>query len=173
MKNKPILKAVYAALFMAFVFVGTQFIRVPLPFGYFNMGDCFILLSAVILGGAYAVVASALGAALADILSGYVVYAPATVIVKSLMVIAMIAMLRLCKNKGKRAQNILSCVGAVVSECIMICGYFIYDTIVYGFAGAVASLPGNILQGCAAVVVFVIVFAVLKQTGLLKRIQVQ
>lgn len=55
----------------------------------------------------------------------------------------------------------------------MICGYFIYDTIVYGFAGAVASLPGNILQGCAAVVVFVIVFAVLKQTGLLKRIQVQ
>lgn len=166
------MKAVYAALFMAFVFVGTQFLQVPLPFGYFNLGDCFILLSAVIVGGAYAVVASALGAALADVLSGYVVYAPATVIVKSLMVIAMLLILHLCKNKSDKAQSILSCVGAVVSELIMICGYFIYDTIVYGFAGALASLPGNALQGCAAVVVFVAAFAVLKQTSLLKRIQI-
>lgn len=167
------MKAVYAALFMAFVFVGTQFLQVPLPFGYFNLGDCFILLSAVIIGGAYAVVASALGAALADVLSGYVVYAPATAIIKSLMVLAMLAVLQLCRNRSKKTQNILSCVGAVVAELIMICGYFIYDTLVYGLAGAAASLLGNILQGSAAVVIFVIAFAVLKQTGLLKRIQIQ
>lgn len=167
------MKAVYAALFMAFVFVGTQFLQVPLPFGYFNLGDCFILLSAVIIGGAYAVVASALGAALADVLSGYVVYAPATAIIKSLMVLAMLAVLQLCRNRSKKTQNILSCVGAVVAELIMICGYFIYDTLVYGLAGAAASLLGNILQGSAAVVIFAIAFAVLKQTGLLKRIQIQ
>lgn len=173
MKKDPIMKAVYAALFMAFVFVGTQFLRVPLPFGYFNLGDCFILLSAVIIGGAYAVVASALGAALADVLSGYVVYAPATAIIKSLMVLAMLAILQLCRNKSKKVQNVFTCVGAVVAELIMICGYFIYDTLVYGLAGAAASLLGNILQGSVAAVIFVIVFAVLKQTGSLKRIQIQ
>lgn len=173
MKSNAVMKAVYAALFMAFVFVGTSFLRVPLPLGYFNMGDCFILLSAVVIGGAYAVIASALGAALADVLSGYMIYAPATAMIKSLMVIVMLGVLHFCKNKSIKAINILLCVGAVVSELIMICGYFTYDTILYGLAGAAASLPGNILQGIAAAVAFVIAFAVMKQTGLLKRIQMQ
>ncbi len=171
MRNNHTIKIAYTALFMALIFVGTQFLRIPLPFGYFNMGDCLILLSAVIIGGSHAVIASALGAALADILSGYVIYAPATIIIKSLMVIAMITVLRLCRNKCTKSQNILFIAGAALSELIMVCGYLIYDIIIYSFAGALAALPGNVLQGIAAVVTSAIIVVALKHGGLLKRFQ--
>ncbi len=168
--NNKILKTVYSALFAALVFAGTQFIRIPLPFGYFNLGDCFILLSAFIIGGPYAIVASALGAVLADILSGYAIYSPATLIIKTLMVIAV---MRLCNNKKHKAKTQLLIIGATVAELIMVCGYFIYDVIIYGFAGAVASVFGNSMQGVFAVIASVIVIKVLEHSGIMRRIRVQ
>lgn len=171
MVNNRTLKAVYSALFTALIFVGTQFIRIPLPFGYFNMGDCFIILSAVIIGGKCSMIASALGAVLADVLSGYIVYAPATVIIKPLMAAVMIAVLKLSKNEGQRIGTVLMTVGAVACELVMVCGYFVYDTVIYNFGGAIASLSGNILQGFAAVVVSVALVASFEHSGLLKRIK--
>ncbi len=173
MRKKHTIKAVYSALFTALIFIGTQFIRIPLPLGYFNMGDCFILLSAVVIGGPYAIIASALGATLADILSGYIIYAPATIIIKSVMVIIMIASLKLGKNKGKKIQNILFLVGAILSEIIMMWGYFIYDTMIYSFTGAIATLPGSILQGISAVITSLIIVTVFERSGLLKHIKPQ
>ncbi len=173
MRDHHTLKAVYAALFTALVFIGTQFIRVPLPLGYFNMGDCFILLSAVIIGGPYAVIASALGAALADLLSGYMIYAPATVIIKSVMVTTMGAVLKIARHRRNSIGVAAMTVGAVIAELIMLCGYFIYDCIIYGYPGATAALPGSVLQGVAAVITSVMIFTVLQHSDLFKNIRLR
>ncbi len=171
MKHSHTLKAVYAALFAALVFTGTQFLRIPLPFGYFNFGDCFVLLSAVILGGSYAILASAFGAALADVLSGYIVYAPATLLIKALMVVVMSIVSGSCGKKTKKKRIVFYSVGSVLAELVMTGGYFLCDTLLYGFTGAVASLPGNLLQSGAAVLASVAVMTVFEQSNLPKHIR--
>ncbi len=155
------------------MFVGAQFIKVPLPFGYFNLGDCFVLLSAVLIGGRYAVAASAIGAVVADMISGYAVYAPATLIIKSVMVIAVIALLKLGNKRSNKLRPVFTIIGAVVAEVIMVCGYFIFDTVLYGFAGAAASLSGNIIQGAVSVVAGLSIMAVLERSGMMKHINIR
>ncbi len=171
MKHKYILKIVYAALFAALIFVGTQLIQIPLPFGYVNFGDGFVLLSAVMVGGPYAVVAAAVGAALADILSGYVPYVPATLVIKALMVVVMLGMGKLGKKKGRKGETVMWTVGAVLAELVMAGGYFLYDTALYGLAGALTALPGNLLQGGIAVVASTLLITVLAHSRLWKHIR--
>lgn len=171
--NKRLLKIVYTALFAALIFVGTQFVRIPLPFGYFNFGDCFILLSSVIIGGPYAVVASALGAVLADILSGYAIYVPATLAVKTCMVIAVIWIEKISENKKRKGKTAFFILAAVVAELIMMGGYYIYDSALYGFAGAGLSVLGNSIQGFCAVIISTLVVKTLEHGGILKHITLQ
>ena len=77
-------RLVFTALFAALCTVGTVVISIPLPFGYFNLGDVFVLLSAWLLGPLYGSIAAAVGSALADILLGFPVYAPATFLIKGI-----------------------------------------------------------------------------------------
>ena len=73
-----------AALFAALSCIGT-FISVPLPIGYFNLGDIFVLSGAFLLGAPFGAVAAGVGSALADIFMGFVIYAPATFVIKALV----------------------------------------------------------------------------------------
>ena len=69
---------------MALTVVATTFIRIPLPLGYVNLGDAFVLLSVFVLGLVYGTIAGGFGSALAD-LFGYITYAPGTLIIKTAM----------------------------------------------------------------------------------------
>ncbi len=170
MKQNRTKKIVSSAMFAALIFIGTQFIKVPLPFGYFNFGDCFVLLSALIIGNPYAVMATSIGSVLADILSGYTIYAPATLIIKSLMVIIVIAISKLGANKNKALKSILLTIGVFCSELIMICGYFLYDTFLYGFTGALTTVSGSIIQGIIGAITCIFLFDVFERSGLIKYI---
>lgn len=161
---------VYASLFAAVIFVGTQFLRVPLPFGYFNLGDCFIILAAVMMGGPYAVAAAAIGASLADLLSGYAIYAPATLMIKALMVIVIIAITQRGDRSGGTHKPLVLIAGMVAAECVMVSGYFVYDIFLYSLAGAAVSLPGNILQGVASAVIGFVIVTVFEKRKILKNI---
>lgn len=116
-------------------------------------------------------IAAAIGAALSDVLSGYTIYAPATLIIKSLMVVVMMLVLKLDHSNGKGIKLPILIAGAVISELLMIGGYFITDIILYRVAGAVASLPGNILQGVAAVITSVLIIKILETGGLMRHIK--
>lgn len=65
--------------------VATMVIKIPIPAtgGYINLGDSIVLLSGVVLGPLYGGLAAGLGSALADLLGGYVAFAPATLYIKS------------------------------------------------------------------------------------------
>ena len=79
-------KIAITALMAALTCIATIIIKIPSPLkGYLNLGDCMVLISGWILSPVYGFIAAGLGSALADIFSGYVIYAPATFVIKGLM----------------------------------------------------------------------------------------
>lgn len=144
MKEKQIRKLVTAALFAALICLATALFAVPLPTGGFaNLGDCFVILCGVLLGSWWGAAAAGLGAALADLLLGYTVYAPATFLIKGAMALCVFALLG--HTDPPRLWRVI--VAAVTAECIMLGGYFVFEICLYGVAAAAADLIGNALQG--------------------------
>lgn len=165
-------KLAFTALFACLCLVGTVVIAIPLPFGYFNVGDVFVLLSAWCLGPLYGSAAAAVGSALADIVSGFPIYAPATFLIKGIdALIAYMAWSLLKKAVRNEKLDILPRLcGALLGETFMIGGYFLYDGILYGFAAAAGSLLGNTLQGVFCLTCAVALISLLGHIQSMKRL---
>lgn len=134
----------------AFVFIATQ-IRVPTAIGYINLGDAVILIASFLLGP-IAFFPAAIGSALSDLLAGYAQYIIPTFVIKGIMGFA--AGKLLSKDDISVVKKIL--VG-VLAELIMIGGYFVFESLpfMYGVEAAAGSLFFNMIQGVAAIVIFV------------------
>ena len=77
MKQTKLRTLILAAMFAALTCVATMIIHIPSPIGgYFNLGDCMVLLSAFVLGPVWGTAAGGIGSALADVICGYFIYAP-------------------------------------------------------------------------------------------------
>ncbi len=137
-------KIVISSLFAALIFISTLFFTVKLPNGYANLGDCFIIIAACLMGANYGAAASAIGAALADMMLGYQVYVPATFIIKALMAVSVTLIYTLV---SKRSKIFAVLCASLCAEIIMTSGYFIFECFLYGFGGALASVLGNTMQG--------------------------
>lgn len=144
---------VYLAVMTALVAVATLFLHVPIPMtqGYCNLGDGLILCAGALLGPA-AVIPGALGSALADLVLGYAVYAPATAVIKGLMGLMAGT---LCLKAEKLWQRIA---WMAVAEIWMVAGYFLFETILYGAAAAAASVMGNAFQAATGLVCGVVLW---------------
>ena len=112
-----------AALMTALACVTTMIIKIPSPLkGYINLGDCIVLLSGWLLSPVWGFFAAGLGSALADVLSGYVIYGPATFLIKGLMALVAFYGYKLFKNKcSNLASKIIS---GIAAEIVMLVGYF-------------------------------------------------
>ena len=153
-KKSAALRICMTAIFAALACVST-FISVPLPIGYFNLGDICVILAAYFIGPIYGAVAAGIGTALADILMGYVTYAPATLIIKALMALVAYGVYRGMKFalKTRKLDFLSRLLAALAAETVMVGGYFFFEAVILGLGmGATASLVGNTLQGVAGVV---------------------
>lgn len=148
-------KLVMASMFAALCCIATMIIKIPSPLkGYINLGDCMVLLSGFILTPVYGFLAAGLGSALADIFSGYVVYAPVTFIVKGIMALVAYFTFKLMKNK---AGNTFSrVIGGIIAEIIMVLGYYVFEGFMYGFVASAINIPANAVQGVAGIIIGVI-----------------
>ena len=121
MKTK---KLVMAALVAALACIATMIIKVPSPLkGYINLGDGIILVAGWIFSPAYGFMSAAIGSAMADVFSGYVLYAPATFIIKGLMALVACYGYKLCSNKMSNLPSRIS--SGILAELLMILGYSI------------------------------------------------
>ena len=152
-------RIVITALMTSMVCVATMIIKIPSPMkGYLNIGDCIVLLCGWLLPPGYGFIAAGLGSALADLFSGYVVYAPATFLIKGSMALVAFACFKLMHKKiGKLASYI---VGGVLAEMLMVSGYFVFEGILYGFAPSLVNIPANGVQGIAGLVIGTIMIRV-------------
>lgn len=162
--NQKTKTIVLAALMTALTCVATMIIKIPSPLkGYINLGDCIVLLSAWILPPAYGFLAAGLGSALADLFSGYVVYAPATFIIKGLMALAAFYLFKLLHKKlGNLPSRII---GAVAAEILMILGYLIFESFLYGFIQSLVNIPANGVQGIAGIIIGNIIIKIFEKAN--------
>ena len=139
-------KLVTAALFAALACVATMIIKFPSPLkGYLNIGDCIVLLCGWMLSPVYGFVAAGLGSGLADLLSGYLVYAPATFIIKGLMALIACYTFKLIRKSARIVSGILA-------EIIMVLGYYVFEGFMYGFIASAVNIPANAIQGIVGLI---------------------
>ena len=172
--NKISLKrVVLSGIMVALVFLATYFTRIPIPMtqGYFNVGDTVIIVAAIMLGKRSGFLIGSMGSFLADVMSGYYLFAPLTLIVKGLegYMIGSIAS-SYGDKKPTESKKILAILAGVL---VMVAGYFIGEATVlklfdetFGMAAAVYELPLNLLQGGLSAILGYSLSTVLTRMGL-------
>ncbi len=170
MNLQPTKKIVLCALFTALITLSTMVIQIPMPVsGYVNLGDVFVLIGVFVLGPIYGTIAAGIGSMFADLLSGYAIFAPGTLVIKALMAVAayyvFVALFKVFKHKF--SARLIAC---IVAELIMTAGYFLYSCLIMS-EGLVAatSIPGNLIQGAIGIFGALAVIAVLDGTRILEK----
>lgn len=167
-ENKSTKQIVAASMLAALICVATMVIKIPSPLnGYLNLGDCVVLLAGWMLSPVYGFLAAGVGSALADLFSGYVVYAPATFVIKGLMAVVAYYGFKLLHTK--RGAPVSRVVAGILAEVVMVVGYFVFEGFLYGFGPSVVNIPANGVQGVAGLVLGCILINVFKKN----RITVQ
>jgi len=156
--EKNIAKPVALGAVLAATVTIATMLHVPLP-GlriYFNLGEGVIYTIALLLGARYGGACGGIGAALADILLGYPLWAPLTLVIKGLegFVVGKLA---------PRGRILAISAGAA----IMIAGYTTSAGILYGWKVAPVEFMTDIAQtGIGAVFALIFVPILEKRMGL-------
>ena len=156
MKDHKIKKLVLASILATFVCVATAVFAFPLPGnGFANLGDCFVIICGGLIGPWWGFAAAAVGAALADIILGYAIYAPATFIIKGVMALVVYYM-----AAKKKVSVVKVAIASIVAEIIMVAGYFFFELALYGAGVAIPDLLGNATQGVVGAIAGTVLLSV-------------
>ena len=160
-KTLNVKELVLMGLMIALVYLAGSIIKIPSLGGFVHIGDCMVFLSVVLLGKKKGAITSALGMFLVDVLGGYYLWAPFTLIIKGMMAYIAGCILEKMKSNNSFIKNTTA---FAISGVFMIVGYFVAGTIMAGFltekAGVVQGLiyaskdiAGNIIQVTTGVVI--------------------
>lgn len=169
MSSQKIHRIAMAGAFAALTCAATALLHIRSPLGgYFNMGDTLVLLSVLLLGKKWGTAAGAMGAALADVLLAYFIYAPATLLIKALTALTAAGIFGLLKKKNYFTL-LLAC---ALGEIVMAAGYFLFELFLYGLGGSWESLLlTNLPQAAVNAVAASLVYLLLEKTHLTEKIQ--
>lgn len=160
-------KIVFSALLASLVCVATMIIKIPSPLkGYINLGDCVVLLSGWLLSPVYGFLAAGVGSGLADILSGYAIYAPATFIIKGIMALVSYFVFKVMQKKLPALPCLIT--SGFLAEVLMVGGYFLFEGFLYGFIPSAANIPFNAIQGVAGLILGTILVKVFEKSSITK-----
>ncbi len=150
MKNNKIKFMCVTGVFTALVFVVTAYLHIPINNGYIHFGDGIIYLAACLLPLPYAMAVGAGGALLADCLTGFAIWAPASIIIKALTALFF-------SSKEDKIINLRNSLVLLPAAILCAGGYYLYEALLYGnFATPLLSIPSNITQSIASSIFFVI-----------------
>jgi uncharacterized membrane protein len=126
---------------MAVIVVLTLVIQVPIPAtkGFIHLGDMGTNFMALAFGPWLGFLIAGGGMAIADLIGGYVTFAPATLIIHGLQAVVVAYI-------GRNRKLWLAFLAAGVGGIVVILGYFLYEWLILGLNAALAEIPGNILQ---------------------------
>ena len=136
------------SIFAGIICILTMLVTVPVPStgGYINIGDFGVMISAMIFGPIVGSISGGIGSALADLFTGYTIYAPATLIIKGLegFIVGLISDPRKISDKEYFRDVLAPFIGGP----IMVLGYFITEAFIFnlGIPSALAEIPGNLFQ---------------------------
>lgn len=130
-------------VFSGLICVLTIIISIPIPAtqGFINIGDAGVMICGLLFGPVIGGLSGGIGSSLADILLGYTIYAPGTLIIKGLegFLVGIIA------NPKKNYQkiNYRDILAVLAGGSLMAYGYFLYEVFIFGIPAAVYELILN------------------------------
>ena len=162
MLSKSVRNMTRTAILTAMVFVLTAYLHIPVGNGYVHLGDGIIYLSACMLPLPYGLFVGIVGASMADVMSGFALWAPATALIKGLTV--------LCFRRGDKPLCLRNIVAMVIACVLCAGGYYLYEAVLYSnFIAPVASIPGNLMQSLCSAALFLLLSGLLSKTELWKK----
>ena len=155
MKKNIIKLTCISGIFSALVFVITAYLHIPTHNGYVHCGDGVIFLAACVLPMPYSIIVGALGALLADLLTGFAIWAPGSMIIKGK------------SNKIITKRNLFMLLPAAL---ISAAGYYLYEVLVIGsFTASLVGIPGSLVQALASSIVYVAIGAAMDKYNVKKK----
>ncbi len=187
-------KLTMAAMFAALCYVGFAVFKIDIPVGTektaFHLGNVFVVLGALFMGGLWGGMAGAVGLTIADLTSGYVTSAPKTFLLKLGigLVTGLVAHQIFKISRGKEERKIALPVATVVSTAAgmafnvvadPVVGYF-YKTYVLGVPqdaakvwmkiGAMTTLVNAVIAVIAATVLYLALRPALEKSRLMPKV---
>ena len=162
---------VMTAMMMCLILITTYTFKIPTPFqGYVHLGDAMIFLAVLVVGKKNGAIAAAFGSALADLLGGYVAFAPWTFVIKGLMALVMGLFIDYMVKRSKKTVKIagvplIEIIGMIIAGIVMVLGYGVADAVLAGnIMTGILSMPANCGQFAAGVIIASILAASLYKT---------
>lgn len=162
---------IITAMLIALVFVSTFFLNIKLPIaangGLVHLGTAMLFIASILFGPKKAALAGAIGMGLFDIVGGWTLWAPITIVARGLQgyIVGKIAW-----SKGRNGTSIaFNLIATIVSIPFMIAVYYIGEGILYGnWIAPLASIPGDLVQNILGIIVAVPVCVALKKVPYFK-----
>ncbi len=158
-----------AGLFAALIYVFTAYLHIPTGAGYTHAGDGLIYIAACILPTPYAMAAGTIGGALSDGLTGFLVWMPATIIIKAITA-------AFFSNKSDKILTLRNILGIIPSLILCIAGYSLYEgTIMAGgfslaaITAAFGQTPAYCIQVGTSALLFISVSFLLDKSEFKKK----
>lgn len=155
MRGQKLKNMCLTGVLTAITFVFTAYLHVPSHTGYTHVGDGFIYLAACFLPTPYALFVGAAGAVLADCLTGFALWAPASAVIKALTVLCF-------SSRTRRILSLRNVVALVPAAVCCVGGYYLYEALItQNFLSPLAGIPGYITQAVCSAGLFVLLGVVL------------
>lgn len=162
---------IITAMLIALVFLSTFFLNIKLPIaangGLVHLGTAMLFIASILFGPKKAALAGAIGMGLFDIVGGWTLWAPITIVARGLQgyIVGKIAW-----SKGRNGTSMaFNVIATIVSIPFMIAVYYIGEGILYGnWIAPLASIPGDLVQNILGIIVAVPVCVALKKVPYFK-----
>ncbi|MFX0169040.1 MAG: ECF transporter S component [Candidatus Hodarchaeota archaeon] len=127
------------ALMASLVAVLTILIQISVPAtqGYFNFGEVGVYITAILFGPIIGAVAGGIGSMIADLATGYVLYAPGTLVIKGLegFIVGYLSFAFRDRFESKHLKYLGAALGLGLVTCMVIIG-------IYRFSGELQLIGG-------------------------------
>ena len=160
------------AMLIFLVFIATLFVNIKLPIkangGLVHLGTAMLFIASILFGPKKGAVAGAAGMGLFDVVGGWLIWAPITIVARGLQgfIVGKIAW-----ANGRKGDNLaLNIVAMIISMPVMLAVYYIGEVILYNnWIAPLASIPGDIIQNMLGLIVAIPVCLFLKKTPIFKN----
>lgn len=175
-KQSKTLDLAIIAMLSTLVFISTLFLNIKLPIpgngGLIHLGTVMLFIASISFGPRKGAYAGAIGLGLFDLLGGWVIWAPITIIARGLQgyIVGKIAWSN-DKNGTSLSYNLL---GMIISIPVMMIVYYLGESLIYGnWITAFASMFGDLLQNILGIVIALPVCKIIQKIPYLQKFLLQ
>ena len=162
---------ILTAMLIALVFVATLTLNIRLPIaangGLVHLGTGMLFIASILFGPKKGALAGAIGMGLFDLVSGWTLWAPFTIIARGLQgyIVGKIAW-----SLGRKGSSMpFNLLATITSIPVMLGVYYLCERILFGnWIIPLASIPGNIVQNIVGIIIALPVCVLLKKVSVFK-----